>query len=250
MAPEHGTLAQALGAGGAHKVFTQHFQHGRAGDARQDGGLHHGQGHGRQDQRLQGGPPAAADLLGPAGKAAGGKPLQLHRKQQDQQDGEPEVGDGDADLRQAHGAHIAQLVVVRCGIDAGQQGQHGGQQHGHHRQGDGDGQALQHQLQHGRAVGVAVAHLALEQAGDPVGVALPGGLVQAQLLGHGLHGFRVGVRAQQHLGHVAGQDFQHTEHHHGRTQQGGDQGQQSFGKENAHKAIACGARRVCVRGQA
>ncbi len=47
-------LGQALGAGGAHVVFAQHLEHGRAGLARDDGernGAEHDRG---QDQMLHG----------------------------------------------------------------------------------------------------------------------------------------------------------------------------------------------------
>src|SRR6478736_4807031 len=43
-------------------------------------------------------PDPGAVLGAPAGKAAGREPEQLHREREDQQDREPEVRDGDADL--------------------------------------------------------------------------------------------------------------------------------------------------------
>ena len=43
MAPHHAAPRHALGAGRAHEILAQHFQHRRARDARQDRGLHHGQ---------------------------------------------------------------------------------------------------------------------------------------------------------------------------------------------------------------
>jgi hypothetical protein len=146
-------LREPLGARGAHKVFTHDLQHGRAGDARQDGRLHDGQRNRRQKQGFD---TAAHALILPAREATGGKPLQVHRKQQDQQDGEPEVGYGDAHLRQPHQPDITQLVVARRGIDADGQRQHRGHGHGHQRQRYGERQALEHQFQHRGAVGIAV----------------------------------------------------------------------------------------------
>ena len=42
---------------------------------------------------------------------------QNKQQQQDQQNREPKIGDGNANLRQTHHAHITQFVVARCCVD-------------------------------------------------------------------------------------------------------------------------------------
>ena len=77
--------------------------------------------------------------------------------------------------------------------------------------------------------------MACEKALYPLCVALQGRLVQAQLLGQGGHGFRIGIRPHQHLRCIARQNFEHGKHHHGCTQQGGNQCEQVSGKKNTHE---------------
>jgi hypothetical protein len=115
MAPQRGALRQALGARGAHEVLAQHLQHGRAGDARQDGRLHHGQRDGRQQQRLNtrpaqpssqpGKPPAANHLRCTETAGSAG-----WRTRSWEWQCPPASGPS---------AHVTQLVVARGGIDAG-----------------------------------------------------------------------------------------------------------------------------------
>ena len=230
MLPQRRAARQALGAGGAHKVFAQHVEHGRARDARQDGRLHHGQRYGRQQQRLQ----RFQRVIAPAGKTASGKPLQPNRKQQDQQDGKPEIRNRDADLGQSHQADIAPLVMARSRVHAGHQRDQHRQYHRQQRQRDGELQPLGNQLGHRCAIGIAVAHVALQQTADPMGVADAGRLVQAQLLGQRLHRFRRCVRSHQHFGCIAGQHLQRPKNRHRRHDQGGDQREQAFEQEQAH----------------
>ena len=234
MSPQRSLLRQPLGACGAHKVFLLHVEHRRARDARENRRLHHRQRNRRQEQGLQRGPEAAAGVFGPAGKATGRKPLQLHGEQQNQQNREPEVGNGDADLRQAHHAHIAQLVVARRRIDTRRDRDDGGEQHGDDGQRNGEGEALQHQIQDRRAVGVAGSHVAGEQSADPVEIALHRRLIQTQLIGQFRNRLGRRIRAEQHLGRVSGKDFQHCKHHDGSRRQSGQQREQSFEEEKSH----------------
>ena len=94
--------------------------------------------------------------------------------------------------------------------------------------------ALDDEIEHRRAVGVALAQVAGQQAGDPLAVAREGRLVQPQLRGQGGHGLGCGVGTQQHLGGVAGQHLQHPEDHGRGAQQRGDQGQQALQDEPGH----------------
>ncbi|MPN28280.1 hypothetical protein SDC9_175721 [bioreactor metagenome] len=105
--------------------------------------------------------------------------MQLHREQQDQKNRKPEVGDGNADLGQAHEAHITPAFVVGGRNHSRSNGQHGGDAHGHDGQRHGDRKAFPDQLGHGRAIDVAVAHVAVQKAGYPLPVAHRRGLVQA-----------------------------------------------------------------------
>src|SRR5690606_9889061 len=126
--------AQALGAGGADIVLVHGVEQGGAQDARQNGGLRRGQSHGGQDQGLEGGPEAGA----PAGEAARREPAQVHREQQDQQHGDPEVGQGDPDLGHADQAGVDGGSPAAGGGDADGQGDQQRQDGGHQGQRRGD----------------------------------------------------------------------------------------------------------------
>ena len=243
MAPQGGARRQAFGACRAYEVLAQYVEHGRACDTRQDRTLHHGQGERGQHQRVQPRPQATAILGAPAGKAPCREPLQLHREQQDEQDGEPEVGQGDADLRQAHQPPVAGALVVRRSVYARAQRQHGRQQHGQHRQRYGELQALQNQLRHRAAVSVAVAQRAGEQAVHPLQVALPGRLVKPQLGRQRCHGLGVGIGAEQRLRGIAGQHFQHPKDHQRGDGQRGDEGGEALQEELGHRTGGTGRRR-------
>ena len=99
------------------------------------------------------------------------------------------------------------------GIDTSGQGHDGGNEHGHDGEWQGQRHALGDQLDHRGAIAVAIAQIPMQQTVDPVQVALPGRLVQAQLLGQFGDGFGCSVGAHQHLGGVAGQDLQHQKDH-------------------------------------
>ena len=158
----------------------------------------------------------------------------MNREQQNQQNGKPEVGHGNAELGQAHQPCIAQAVVVRGGVHASGQGQYGGQRHGQHGQRHGERQALDNQVKHGAAVSVAHAPVTHQQTAQPVAVALQWRAVQPELAGHGLHGLGRGVGAHHHLGGIARQQVQHQEHHHGGAQQGEQEGQQTLQEKPTH----------------
>src|SRR6185503_10179123 len=100
-----------------------------AGDAGEDGGLHYGQRDGGQDERLQ-----RDRSLAPAGKSSGREPAERDREQQDQQDREPEVRNGNAELGSGHDAIIADGVVPGGGEDAEREREDGGQRHRDQRQ--------------------------------------------------------------------------------------------------------------------
>ena len=133
----------------------------------------------------------------------------MHRKQQDEQYGEPEIRHCDAQLGQAHQANITQTVVPCCGINSNHQCQHRSQGHGQQGQGHGQGQAFDNQFEHRTAVGIAQAKVAHQHAAYPSCIALHRGLVQAEFDGQGLYCFWRRVWAHEHLGCITWQHFKH-----------------------------------------
>ena len=233
MAQQHGALAQAPGAGGADKVFLQHLQHGRACHARQHGCLHHGQCQGRQQQAFEGAQPGLR-AVAPAVKTAGREPAQMHGKHQHQQQGQPKARHGHAQLAHGHHKPIAYAPVLCGGKHAGRQRQATCQQHGKQSQRQGQGQPLRNQMADWAAVGMAGAHLPLQQAAQPMPVAQKGGLVQAQLPLQRTHGFGGSIRSQHDLRGIAGQHFQHGKNHGGCQQQGKQQCGEAFEQKQSH----------------
>ena len=132
----------------------------------------------------------------------------MHRKKQNQQNGKPEIGNGDAHLGQAHQTHIAQAVVAHCRKNTGTQGHDCRQGHGHECQRHGQAQPLQKQLTHGRAIRITVAQIAGQHAAYPGQVAFQRRAIKAQFLGQRGDGFGRGVGPHHHLGGVSRQDFE------------------------------------------
>ncbi len=230
MPPQHIALAQPLGARGAYEILAQHLEHGRTRDPCEDRGLHHGQRNRRQQQGSDPGPEAIV----PAGESSGGKPLQLHRKQQDQQDREPEIRQRNSDLGQRHDADVCELVMIGSRVNARRKRQHHGDQHGHDGERDGQHQSLRDQSRHGRAIGIAVAEIADHHSPDPVHVAGEQRLVQPELDSESLH--RVGrcIGAHQRLGRIAGQRIQYQEDDQRGSDKRRQQGQKSSQDEYTH----------------
>ena len=181
--------------------------------------------------------------------------MQLHREQQDQQDGEPEVGKRYAELRQRHHTHIAELVVICRRIDAGGQSQHDRHGHGHDRQRNCQRKALCNQSGDRRAIGVAVAEIARQHPLDPMDVAIVQRLIQPELDHQRPDRIRRGIRAHQHLCGVAGQGIQNKEDNQRRTDQRRYQRQKAAENEDAQVpiplltaspslAIKCGGSRI------
>ena len=139
--------------------------------------------------------------------------MQLHRKQQDEQNGQPKIGQSQTDLAEGHHAHIARGVLFGGGIKSQAQSHQHRQAHGHHGQGQGDVHALQHEHGGRCVIGNTDARLALQQTTCPLQVAGEGGLVQTQLFFHGRQRFGGGCFAQNDLCRIAGQPFQHPEDH-------------------------------------
>ena len=138
VAPQHRAPRHALGAGGADIVLAEHFEQCRARDTREDRRLRQRQRDGRQDQRLEGRPGAGA----PAGKAAGRHQPQPHGEDIDQEQREPEIGDRDAELRDAHGQRIAGAAAPLGRKDADGDGDRRRQHERHQRQRQRDDQAF------------------------------------------------------------------------------------------------------------
>ena len=124
--------------------------------------------------------------------------------------------------------------MARGGVNAGAQGEHGGQQHRHQRQRNGERQPLRHQLEHRRAVRIAVAELAMRHAADPMPVALERRAIQPQPGGQRAHRLGRRVRAHHGLRGVARQYFEHQKYHDRGPRQGCDQRQQALEQEKSH----------------
>ena len=80
---------QPLGVGRADEVLIQDFQHRRSGHARDEADLDDGQRQGRHEDASPA-QPRGSSLRGHI--AAGREEAELHGKQQDQHDPEPEIG--------------------------------------------------------------------------------------------------------------------------------------------------------------
>ncbi|MNW11694.1 hypothetical protein D3C71_2092050 [compost metagenome] len=78
---------------------------------------------------------AAPDTVLPAGKAGSREPCKFQREQQNEQKREPEIGDGDANLRDAHDDRVAGLAAIGRGIDANGDRNHDRDRHGEESQG-------------------------------------------------------------------------------------------------------------------
>ncbi|MNY07554.1 hypothetical protein D3C86_1403640 [compost metagenome] len=178
MTPQGLVDRQPLGAGGADIVLVHGVEEGGPQHARQNGGLRRGQGHGGQDQGLQGGP----ESLIPTGEAAGREPAKVHGKQQDQQHGDPEIRQGDADLSDADQAGVDSRAASAGCHDADGQGDGQRQDGGHQGQGRRNRQPLGDQAADRHLVGIADAKLACQQVAEPGEVALDAGALQPHLL--------------------------------------------------------------------
>ena len=158
----------------------------------------------------------------------------MHRKQQNQQNRKPKIGDGNAHLRQAHECHVACTVMTHGRKNPDAKRNHCCQQHRHHSQRHSDGKTLKHQVQHGRAVGKAVAQFTGKQTTAPREVALNGRAIQPQLGGECIHRFRRRVWSHENLGGVAWQYLQHQKHDKGGSDQRTDQRGEAFEEKQAH----------------
>src|SRR3546814_6559049 len=74
---------------------------------------------------------------------------------QDEQDGEPEVRHRNAELGEGHDAEVGGLAAPRRRQHAERYGDEGGEADGDQGKGQGEADALAHQLPHGHAIGVA-----------------------------------------------------------------------------------------------
>ena len=124
--------------------------------------------------------------------------------------------------------------MARGRVHARNQRQRSGDSHGHEREGHGQGQAFKHEIEHRRAVGVTVAHVAHNQSADPVPVPQARRLVQPQLGGQRCDSFRGGIRAHENLCSVAGQNFQHQKNDDGGADQCCNERDKTLEKEKAH----------------
>jgi hypothetical protein len=131
-------------------------------------------------------------------------------EEQDEQEREPEIGDGDADLGDGHDAAIHRTPPGR-GPDADRDGERRRQQHRHHRKRQRDGDPLQNQRSGGGVIGGAAAEIAGEQAARPAQVAQPDRQIEAELMAQRRQRIRLRIRPQDDEGRIARQDLQHDE---------------------------------------
>ena len=113
-----------------------------------------------------------------------------------------------------------------------------------HGQRYGQRQPLGDQVRHRRAVGIAVAEIADQEAADPVQVANDQRLVEPELDGHRADRFGRGVRAHQHLGGVARQRIEHEEDDQRGARKRRKQGQKAAENEDAHGFVPAEGYRI------
>ena len=153
MLDHHGGLGDTLGAGGDDVVGPDHVQHGRAGLPGAGAQAAHTAGKGGQDVA---GNPAVH-------RPQRRQPAQLDGELDDQQHGQPEVGDGHADQGQQHTQVVLPPVLVGGGDDAQGDAQAKGDQHGDNGQQECAWEALKdggHDLHVG---GPGLAHVEAEK---------------------------------------------------------------------------------------
>ncbi|MFZ8501829.1 hypothetical protein ACO1MR_14075, partial [Staphylococcus aureus] len=92
---------------------------------------------------------------------------------------------------------------------------------------------LADQFPHRHLVGVGNAEIAGKQAADPVPVAGPGGIVEAELLTQHLKLAGLGIDAENQQRGIARQNLQDDEDDDRREQQGADQRRESLGQKQA-----------------
>ncbi|MNT35344.1 hypothetical protein D3C72_1713690 [compost metagenome] len=165
----------------------------------------------------------------------------MHRKQGEQQEADPEGGQGGEQVGKAADKAIGPAVEIATGAEPKQDTETAGEQPGTRQQQEGGGKALAYDLAHRRVVEHGVTEIPLQHLGKPVPVTQPERLIQPPaggdagvLLGRymeqivadiGLDGVNGGV-AQQHKGGdrdqtqepcQSQQGFQSCHHHSGRT---------------------------------
>ena len=235
VAPQRGAAAQPLGPGGAHVVLAEGLQDAGTCDASEDGGLHRGQGDGRQQQRFDRRPEA----LFPGAETARGEPAEIDREEEDQKNSEPELRHRDAELAEQNDPVIAGPAVAGGGEDAQRQRRGNGQRHGHQGQRHGDVEAFEDELAHRHRIGVAGAQIAHHQAAHPAHIAGQRRLIEAELAAQRLVGLGIGVGAQDGHGRVAGQDLERQEDHQRGAEQRGHEGDEALGEKDAHLGRGC-----------
>ena len=216
MPPQHRAVGQALGARGADIVLVHHLDERRAGDARQDRRLGQGKRDRRQQQCLQRRPCAGA----PAGKAAGRHQPEPDREEVDEHQREPEVRDGDAELRRSHGYGIAGPALSARRKQADRDGDGGGKRKRHQRQRQRYDQPLAHQIDDGYGVGVGAAEIQCHQTADPMQVAQDEGGIEPHLVAQQRDLVGAGVHAEHQPGRITRQHLQNGKHHHRSHHQG------------------------------
>ena len=134
--PQDGAARQALGAGGADEILVASPR--AAPSASCASGSPPAPDRARRPAGSARRAPATGPL--PAGKAARRREPPMHREGQDEQDREPEIGHGEADLARRHHGDVADRPSMPRGDKRPRQGEDRGDRHGHQRQRQADRQ--------------------------------------------------------------------------------------------------------------
>ena len=127
-------------------------------------------------------------------------------------------------------------IAAGGGEDAGGEGDEHGQKEREQRQRQRDAEALQHELAHRRAVGIADAEIAMQHAEHPGDVAGPGGGIEAELLAQRGKRIGAGIEAKHELRRIAGHHLEHEEDDDARNDQAEDQRGKAAEEVGRHSA--------------
>ena len=217
-------FTQALGPGGLDIVHAQHVDHGGAHIARDAADARDGHDDDRQGhvpQRVQRHLKAAA---GEARRphAADGEDRDLHRKDEDGEQGDDKARQAVADDRSNLNDLVEHGVLAYGGRNAERHRDDEREQHGEHVQHDGIRHRRADDIDHLLLILRGIAEVAGEHVADPVDVLLDQRAVQAEAFTGSLIqlfilvGLHVGFCVAQHHGHgIAGHHFIDKEHQDG-----------------------------------
>ena len=230
MAEDDGALGQAFGAGGAHVVLAEGFEHAGTGDAGDGGDEAGGEGDGGQDQMF------------PGADAGRWQEPELDGKDQDQNDCEEELRRDDAEDCAHGGGGVDHRSPAQGGENAEGQAEGNAEDDGGTSEAETVGQALEDHAGGGHAVAEGVAEVELQRFLPEDDVLDDGMLVQPHLAADLLVflldflGIAVGVEVDAEAGGIAGYADQEEDQRHDH-QYDKDRLQQAADDESAHGRV-------------